>query len=258
MSREELREAYRQFTTGVALITTHGSKGPNVMAAEWTFNVSYDPFLISVHVGPDKATYEAIVETEEFGVNIVAEDQLAPMAFAGHFTGREVDKLSSEVFETYPARRIRAPMIRGCLLNAECRVVEQVVLGDHTAFVGKVLEFSVNGSKGPVVLHKGARGLGPRIERATTLVLAATPSRASPGQTLSLEGELMAAGRGGKPISISLQTAQGEDVLSLGTSTDDEGYFSAELKLPTKLQSGRYRVVARYQEVEGGARLLVK
>jgi len=31
-------EAFRQFTTTVAFITTHGSRGPNVMAAEWTFN----------------------------------------------------------------------------------------------------------------------------------------------------------------------------------------------------------------------------
>ncbi len=106
-------EAYRLFTTSVALITTAGRRGPNVMAAEWTFNVSYEPFLISVHIAPDEATHEAIVETGEFGVNLVAEEQRVAMAFAGHFSRLDVDKLSSEAFETYPAKRIRAPMISG-------------------------------------------------------------------------------------------------------------------------------------------------
>jgi flavin reductase (DIM6/NTAB) family NADH-FMN oxidoreductase RutF len=257
MARDDLREAYRQFTTGVALITTSGKRGPNVMAAEWTFHVSYNPFLISVHIGPRKATYEAIVETGEFGVNIVSEEQLSAMAFAGHFTGREVCKLSSEVFETYPAKRIRAPMIRGCLLNAECRLVKQIPMGDHTAFVGEVIEFSVDASKRPVVLHKGARRLGPRIEREVTVVVSVTPAEATSGDSIAIDGELMASERGRKALSILLLDRQGETMLTSEATTDDEGYFSTRLRLPAELRPDGYRVVARYGQAEGGARLRV-
>src|SRR5512136_2907530 len=123
MSMESLRDAFRAFTTTCALITTDGPRGPNVMAAEWTFNVSYRPFLILVAIDPANATHDIILESKEFGVNLVSEDQTAAMAFAGHFSKAEVDKLSSERFETYPGQTIHAPMIRGALLNAECRLL---------------------------------------------------------------------------------------------------------------------------------------
>ena len=84
MSSTMLRDAYRAFTTSCAWITTHGSDGPNVMAAEWAFNVSYDPFLILVAIDPANRTHDLILESKEFGVNLIPEDQVTAMAFAGH------------------------------------------------------------------------------------------------------------------------------------------------------------------------------
>ena len=115
--------AHRAFTTTCALLTTDGASGPNVMAAEWTFSVSYDSSLILLLVDPANQTHDMILESSEFGVNLVAENQVAAMAFAGHSSKADTDKLSSEVFETYPAARIRAPMIQGAVLNTECRLV---------------------------------------------------------------------------------------------------------------------------------------
>jgi len=182
------RDVFRLFTTGVALITTAGRRGPNVMAAEWTFNVSYDPFLVSVHIEEGEATHAAIVETGEFGVSMCAEEQVVAMAFAGHFTGQETDKMSSEVFETVPGTKIKTPLIRGSLFTAECRVVQRVEMGDHTAFVGEVVAFSIEGERKPIVLHRGAHHLGPRIERGTKVVVAVTPSTATRGATVTVDG----------------------------------------------------------------------
>ena len=112
MASTDLNDAFRLFTTTVGFITTNGRRGPNVMAAEWTFNVSYDPFLISVHVAPGEATHEAIVETGEFGVNLVAEHQRVAMAFAGHFSQHEVDKVSICVRDLPREANSRADVLR--------------------------------------------------------------------------------------------------------------------------------------------------
>ena len=253
----DLREAWRAFTTTVALITTEGPKGPNVMAAEWTFNVSYEPFLIAVLVGPENATFEAIEASKEFGVNLVSEEQVAAMAFAGHFSKSDTDKLSSMFFDTYPAKTIKVPMIKGALLNAECRLVQQVVMGDHTAFVGEVIEFTWDPSKQPIVLHRGAHRLGDRLLRGPGIVVAATPMRARSGQTITVAGELTGPDRSAKPLEVSVIDSGGREV-ARGSSVMSGGYFEGIVQVPEGLAPGAYRVVARAGVLQGEARLEIE
>ncbi len=249
------RDVFRMFTTGVALITTAGRTGPNVMAAEWTFNVSYNPFLISIHIEEGEATHASIVETGEFGVSMCAEEQVVAMAFAGHFTGSETDKMSNELFETVPATKIKAPLIRGSLFTAECRVVQRVEMGDHTAFVGEVVAFAVEGERKPIVLHRGARHLGPRIDRGTKVAVAVTPSKAARGATVTVDGELSAPERGMKDVLIALRDGDGNELARAAAQTDRGGFFSANLQVPPDVAPGRHVVAARFGDAEGRARL---
>ena len=43
-------EGANKFITNVGLITSTGPHGHNIMAAEWTFQISYDPGYISVFI----------------------------------------------------------------------------------------------------------------------------------------------------------------------------------------------------------------
>jgi flavin reductase (DIM6/NTAB) family NADH-FMN oxidoreductase RutF len=249
--------AYRLFTTSVALVTTNGPRGPNVMAAEWTFNVSYEPFLILVSIEPGEATHEAIAETGEFGVNLLAEEQVVAMGFAGHFSKHDTDKLSSELFETVPATRIRAPLLKGCLLTAECKLVQRVEMGDHTAFVGEVVAFTVDPRKRPVVLHRGAHALGARIPRPPAIAVAATPMDAPHGGTVTVDGELTGPDRATRPVALAIVDAGGTTRATAEARTDAYGYFQATVELPPSVHAGPYAVVATSGEATGRARLVV-
>jgi flavin reductase (DIM6/NTAB) family NADH-FMN oxidoreductase RutF len=255
MTPASMRDAFRAFTTTCALITVNGPRGPNVMAAEWTFNVSYDPFLIAVHVDKANVTHDEILAAGEFGVNLVSEDQGSQMRFAGHFSKAETDKLSSEVFETYPAKRIKTPMIRGSVLNAECRLVDHFPIGDHTAFIGEVLEFSVDPGKHPLILHHGSHRLGERIERRPALVMAATPAQANPGDQVTIHAELVAPSR--DLVRLALVGSDGVEhaLLTVGPAGQDS--FEATVILPDDVRPGTYTVVARTATLEGRAKILV-
>jgi flavin reductase (DIM6/NTAB) family NADH-FMN oxidoreductase RutF len=39
-----------------------------------------------------------------------------------------------------PGKKVKAPAIRECIAHLECKVDDQLVTGDHTIFVGKILE----------------------------------------------------------------------------------------------------------------------
>jgi flavin reductase (DIM6/NTAB) family NADH-FMN oxidoreductase RutF len=77
----------RQFLTNVGLITTDGPHGPNVMAAEWTHHISYNPSLIAINVRGNDATAENINHSKEFGVNLAADGQNILCSLGGKYTG---------------------------------------------------------------------------------------------------------------------------------------------------------------------------
>jgi flavin reductase (DIM6/NTAB) family NADH-FMN oxidoreductase RutF len=149
-------EGTSKFVTNVGIITTDGPWGPNAMAAEWTHLVSYKPGRIAVNVGPSKATAENILASKEFGVNLAAEDQNVFASIAGGSTGKQVDKIAvlKEVgAKFYSAEKIKALMLEGAALNAECKLFGHYEIGDHTLFVGDVVSLKVNASK-PIVYHQ--------------------------------------------------------------------------------------------------------
>jgi flavin reductase (DIM6/NTAB) family NADH-FMN oxidoreductase RutF len=148
----------RQFLTNVGLITTDGPYGPNVMAAEWTHHVSYSPSLIAINVRGDDATAENINQSKEFGVNLAAEDQNILSSIGGRYSGKELDKVAlfKEIGITfYEAKSIKALMIRGAAMNAECKLVKQEEIGDHIMFIGEVTDISADENIKPLVYHNG-------------------------------------------------------------------------------------------------------
>ncbi len=146
------------FITNVGLITSHGPFGSNVMAAEWTHHISYSPGLIAVCIRPTDATHDNIRKTKEFGVNICATDQSVMSSIAGGYSGKDYNKVSALKklgFEFYKANKIKPEMIKGAVMNAECKLLKEIPLGDHIMFVGEVVEASNNRDKEPLAYHKG-------------------------------------------------------------------------------------------------------
>ena len=151
----------RQFLTNVGLITTDGPYGPNVMAAEWTHHISYSPSLIAANIRGHDATAQNISKSKEFGVNIAAENQNIICSIAGKYKGIHVDKISAlqeaGIAAFYNAKRINreVPMLVGAAMNAECKLVKQEEFGDHSMFVGEVVEISADENIRPLVYHNG-------------------------------------------------------------------------------------------------------
>ena len=146
-----------KFVTNVGLITSDGPHGPNVMAAEWTHHISYSPGLIAVCFGPNRTTLENIRKTKEFGVSIASADQNILSNVAGGNSGLEVNKigvLKELGNKFYPGEKIKTLMIEDAALNAECKVIKEIELGDHTMVVGEVVDLKIT-DKEPIAYHKG-------------------------------------------------------------------------------------------------------
>ena len=146
-----------KFITNVGLVTTRGPNGDDIMACEWTHQVSYKPGYIAVCIGHGKASAENIRASKEFGVGISSTDQNVLASVAGGSSGKDVDKigvLKELGFKFHNAKKIKCLMVEGTVLNIECRLLKEVELGDHIMFVGEILEADLNSSKEPLAYHQ--------------------------------------------------------------------------------------------------------
>lgn len=143
--------------TNVGLITSNGSFGHNVMACEWTYLFSYEPALIALGIRPHKATAINIKETKIFGVSMCAEDQNVISSVAGNQTAKSIDKiglLKELGFTFYPAKTMNVLMVEGACMNAECKLVEVLEMGDHPLLIGEIEHVTAN-DKQPLSYFQG-------------------------------------------------------------------------------------------------------
>ncbi|MBI4163221.1 MAG: flavin reductase family protein [Candidatus Aenigmarchaeota archaeon] len=150
-------EGARKFATNVGLTTSNGPHGHNIMATEWTHQLSYEPGLIAVCLRPEHATTANIRKTKVFGANICADNQNVVSSVSGNNSGKEVDKikmLEGLGVQFYKGKKIDVLMVKDTAANFECKVVKEIELGDHIMFVGEVVHISVT-DKEPIVLSQG-------------------------------------------------------------------------------------------------------
>ncbi len=154
MQNKAMKQAQRFFATGLSLITSTGPAGSDVMAAEWTMQVSYEPMLIAVFIHDGSSTLENIKRSRCFGVNVASEEQATLVSIAGGFSRKEVDKLGLDsLFTTYRTRS-GLPMIKGCVVNAECLVHKIQRTGDHEMVIGRVYSIRHDEDKKPLIYHR--------------------------------------------------------------------------------------------------------
>ena len=149
-------ERTKVFVTNVGLITSNGPCGHDIMACEWTHHVSYSPGLIAVCINPRDATHDNISKTKEFGVNLCASDQNVLSSISGGNSGKNINKIEAlkELgFKFFKSKKIDVMMVEGAAMNAECKLLKKIKLGDHTTFVGKVVELYPASRKEPLVYH---------------------------------------------------------------------------------------------------------
>ena len=158
----------KQFTTNVGLITSNGPSGYDIMSAEWTHQVSYSPGLIVACIASRHETHPNIKKSKEFGVNLAASAQNVLASIAGSSSGKDIDKIGAlkELgYKFFKAKKIDVWMVDGAAMSAECKLVKTIELGDHTTFVGEVVELYPVG-KESLVYHAGKYlKMGEKIQK---------------------------------------------------------------------------------------------
>ena len=107
----------------VVLVTTHDSKRSNVMTISWTMVVDFTP-RFAITTGEWNYSYRALKKTRECVIAIPTVDMLDTVVGIGTCSGADTDKFAKFGLTPLPGKVVKAPLIKECLANIECRVVE--------------------------------------------------------------------------------------------------------------------------------------
>ncbi|MCM8829947.1 MAG: flavin reductase family protein [Candidatus Omnitrophica bacterium] len=110
----------------------------------WKMNTSFSPPMMAISVAHTRFTHELIVKSGEFVLAWPGEELAEATLFCGTCSGRNVDKFKKTGLTPLKGEYVKAPLIKECIANLECRMTGQLNTGDHTIFAGEILAVWVN------------------------------------------------------------------------------------------------------------------
>ncbi|MGQ3215914.1 MAG: flavin reductase family protein [Shinella sp.] len=126
--------AFRQLEPGpIVLVTTSYRGKPNIMTMGFHMMIQHAPPLIGCVIGPWDHSYSALRATGECVIAIPTIDLAETVVDIGNCSGDTVDKFERFGLTQQPAGSVAAPLIKECLANIECRVVD--VVEHHSLFI---------------------------------------------------------------------------------------------------------------------------
>ena len=129
MVNVDLAKAYRLLNHGPTILVTscHGGR-QNIMAAAWNVPLDFDPPKIIVVIDKNTYTRELIEASGTFAINVPCVAQIDTVQKVGSSSGRdlhETDKFAAFGLETFSAKEIDAPLLKGCVAWLECKIIPE-------------------------------------------------------------------------------------------------------------------------------------
>jgi flavin reductase (DIM6/NTAB) family NADH-FMN oxidoreductase RutF len=126
MKKLKISKAFTLMESGpVVLVTTNDGKKNNIMTISWTMVLDFTP-VFAITTGEWNYSFTALRKTKECVISIPTVDMLDKVVGIGTCSGADTDKFTKFKLTPVKGRRVRAPLIKECLANIECNVVDIV------------------------------------------------------------------------------------------------------------------------------------
>lgn len=142
MDQNAKKTVLRMIPYGLYVLTGQTKDGQIAAATvNWVTQTSFDPPLIAVGVKTDSGAHSIIKESGVFALNFLTKNQQSTAFAFFKPTEKAGDKINGEA---YKSGSTNSPILTGAKAYIECKLVETVEKGDHSIFVGEVVDAGVN------------------------------------------------------------------------------------------------------------------
>ena len=130
--------ALRMIPYGLYVLTGEAKDGRVAAATvNWVTQASFAPPLVAVGVKADSGAHSIIKESGHFALNVLGKNQQGQAFTFFKSLDRDANTIGGESFT---AGATGAPVLASTPAFVECKLVDTVEKGDHSIFIGEVVE----------------------------------------------------------------------------------------------------------------------
>ncbi len=123
--------------SAVGLVLVKTGEVANAMTVSFFSEVAHHPTALWVSIAKASYTHSLLDQTSEFSLVVLNQNQKQIALRCGTASGRDQDKCSHlELYQNHAGFLF----LENALASTSCRVQQRLDLGDHTLFVGEILE----------------------------------------------------------------------------------------------------------------------
>lgn len=156
-------KALRKLSYGMYVVTSGREAKCNGQIANAVMQVSSDPPTLAVCINKQNFTHGFIRESRVFAVSVLSKE--TPLSFIGVFgfkCGRDADKFEGTNYKT--GKTGTRVILDNAVAYLEAEVMDEVDVGTHTVFIGKVVDAEVLSDAEPMTYafyHQTKKGAAP-------------------------------------------------------------------------------------------------
>jgi flavin reductase (DIM6/NTAB) family NADH-FMN oxidoreductase RutF len=155
-------EKIRRFIEpGPIVLVSSAWKGKrNIMTMGWHTVMEFSPSLIGCMITSANHSFDMIRKSKECVINIPETSLAEQVVGIGNCSGATVDKFARFGLTPLDGEKVKAPLIKECYANLECKLVDTRMLNKYNFFILEVVRAQVAISpKYPKTLHYRGDGI---------------------------------------------------------------------------------------------------
>ncbi len=150
----------RYLEPGPIVLVSSAYKGKrNIMTMGWHTVMEFSPSLVGCIISSANHSFDMVRRSRECVINLPTTALTDKVVGIGITTGAEIDKFEHFGLTADEADIVKAPLIRECYANFECRLFDARLVDKYNFFIWEVVSAHVATSpKHPETLHYKGEG----------------------------------------------------------------------------------------------------
>jgi flavin reductase (DIM6/NTAB) family NADH-FMN oxidoreductase RutF len=124
----------------IVLVSSAWRGTSNIMTMGWHMVMEFEPSLIGCYIFDGNHSFGLIKSSKECVINIPTLELANVVVGIGNSTGAEVDKFARFRLTPVAAEKVKAPLIKECYANFECKLVDARLVKRYSLFILEVVK----------------------------------------------------------------------------------------------------------------------
>jgi flavin reductase (DIM6/NTAB) family NADH-FMN oxidoreductase RutF len=138
----------------IVLLSSAWEGKTNIMTMGWHMMLGFSPALFGSYIWDGNHSFEMLRRSKECVINLPTTDLVDAVVGIGNCSGEGMDKFQKFGLTPVSSAQVKAPLIKECYANFECRLADASQIPRFGLFIWEVVKAHVATSpKCPKTLH---------------------------------------------------------------------------------------------------------